>query len=406
MGRKQFIIISLFIIVSILLGIGLYMIFFRTPPTVTPPTTLPDGTTDPSSFPAAGDAGDGTSTVTPPDQLPTAGAGSRTDTFFEAADVPPVTQRVNSVIGSIDVSGNNVQFYNEVDGKFYRIDEDGNIIELSSNVFFGVDNVTWSPQTNESIIEYPDGSNIYYDFETDRQVTLPAHWEDFSFADQGDQIVAKSVGFDEDNRWLIAADPDGANVQFIEPMGANASKVEVDWSPNRNFVAFSRTAQGQGLHEQKVLLIGQHGENFKSLTVPGRGLTTEWAPDGNQLLYSVYSSRSDFKPELWITGTEVGSIDAGRKPLNLATWADKCTFADERTLYCGVPETLEVGSGFQPAMADTTADNLIKVDLVTGAQERINLDERHTIDTITISADGQTLFFTDKGQPGLFEVSL
>ena len=75
--------------------------------------------------------------------------------------------------------------------------------------------VTWSPTQTASILEYPDGSNIYYDFDTKRQVTIPKHWEEFSFAPQGDRITSKSIGFSPENRWIVSANPDGTDVKIV-----------------------------------------------------------------------------------------------------------------------------------------------------------------------------------------------
>ena len=406
MSRAQIVGIILFVSLSILIGLGLYFMFFRGPVPITPSGTTPT-TGTPVQFPSSGGA---TSTdrpiVEPGGQLPSSGTGGTINGFQEAGQAPTVRQLVNTNAKNINVSASGAKFYNQKDGKFYRIDGQGNVSALSDTVFFGVEQVTWSPASDESIIEYPDGSNIYYDFQTKKQVTLPQHWENFSFDTGGTQIVAKSVGFDDSNRWLIAANPDGTNVEFIEPMGNNADKVMVDWSPNRQYLALSRTGEAQGISDQKVLLIGKNGENYKSLSIPGRGLQTQWSPTGDQLLYSVYSSRSDYKPELWITGTAVGAIDSNRRPLSVQTWVEKCTFTNDTAVYCGVPTKLETGSGFQPSLANTTPDSLVRIDLKTGSRELINLDQTHTIDTIFVSDDGQKLLFTDKILPGIFEVSI
>ncbi len=72
------------------------------------------------------------------------------------------------------------------------------------------------------------------------------------------------------------------------------------------------------------------------MVVEGRDFREKWSPTGQKMLYSVYSIRSNFKPELWIVNAEGNNIGTGRKLLNLSTWADKCTFADDRFVYCAV----------------------------------------------------------------------
>ncbi len=408
MDKKRILLIIGFLLVSFGIGYILYRVFFARPtlPPVEPGVPGVVAPTPGVEFPAAGEGVPGR--VEPPgvEVLPPSVEVGTGQSFIPSQPVGRETQLVDSVITSPDFTASGqVQFYNRSDGKFYRV-EDGQAQILSDEVFFNVENVTWSPNDNESIIEYPDGSNIYYNFATKRQVTLPKHWEDFSFSSDGFQIASKSVGLSPENRWLIASDPDGNNVKFLEHLGENQDKVTVDWSPNKQIVALSRTGESLGGDRQQILPIGTQGENFKGLIVEGRGLQTEWSKSGKQLLYSVYNANNDFKPQLWIVDAVPGSIGNNRRPLELNTWADKCNFSDDRYIYCGVPTRLEVGSGFQPILADQTPDILYRIDTQTGAKTALPLDETHTIDQIFVSDDGKNISFTDKNRTGIFQVNL
>ena len=324
--------------------------------------------------------------------------------------LPPVITTITSdnVVGAQFSVGNNLQYYNATDGKFYKIASNGKIDLLSDDVFFNVEHVEWSSQNNEAIIEYPDGANTYYNFDTQRQVTLPRHWESFSFSPQGDSIVAKSVGISEDNRWIVATDPDGKNIRLVEPMGNNADKVDINWSPNKQIIATTRTGQALGADREKILFVGLHGENFSSIEVEGRGFQSEWSPEGSKLMYSVYSARSDFKPELWIVDADPSRLGENRQSLRINTWAEKCNFSDERFLYCGVPIDLQTGAGFAPEIAQNSPDRLVRIDIQTGAQTEIPLgdDSFHVIDDIFINEETGQLMFTDKNQAGLFDVNI
>lgn len=405
MEKKRILIIAIFVLVTAALGYILYRVFFAAREQ-RPVTPAPIGVTArPGAFPEAGAPTPGAVT---PEGRPLPTAVTRPGQSFQPAPPPAREEKIVAsplVDPALDASGR-VQYYNKNDGKFYRVGENGQPVELSDAVFYGVQNVNWSPTENVSIIEYPDGSNIYYNFQTKKQVTLPKHWENFSFSNTGDRVAAKSVGFAPENRWLVAADPDGGNIQFLEHMGSNDDKVTVDWSPGRQVVAFSQTGEPLGADRQEIILVGQNKENFRGLVVEGRGFQSEWSPTGKQLAYSVYSARNEFKPELWVTSASGDDIGANRHPLNIETWAEKCAFADERFLYCGVPTTLEIGSGFQPVIADNTDDVLLKIDLETGLRTPIPLDEPHTIGQIFVDALGKTITFTDKRQDGVFQVRL
>lgn len=408
MDKRRIIIISIFTLVCIGIGYLLYRVFFYTPPTA--PITTTDEPDGGSQFPQANQGGPRPGEALTPDALPVSEGGSvdsgGRSTNFGA--VPgQVEQLVNTAITGVskDSSSGNPRFYNSQDGKFYRINANGQAEPLSDQVFYNVQDVTWSPVSDESIIEYPDGANIYYNFQTKKQASLPKHWESFSFAPSGDKIAAKSLSFSPENRWLVASNPDGANIELVEPLGNNADKVIVDWSPNKQIVALSLTGEDLGSDRQEVLFIGKNGENFKSTIIEGRGLVTNWSGTGEKLLYSVHSARNEFKPELWIVHSAGDAIGENRKPIQLNTWADKCTFTDDRFAYCGVPKELPKGAGFAPSLADNTPDDLYKIDVETGIKTKLPMAADHVIESMFVGKDGKTIYFTDKNQPGLFTIS-
>ncbi|HYE59813.1 MAG TPA: hypothetical protein VEA18_01355 [Candidatus Kapabacteria bacterium] len=406
MDKRRLIGIILFIAITVLFGLALYFVFFAKKDVRQPtPGQQPTGTT--GRFPSTGE-GNTVRTTTP---SRTTFPAARTSTTGGVGETTVVTPKVTQVLrdpitNPAKDSGSTAKFYSQNDGRFYRVDQNGKVTPLSDQVFFNVQKVTWAPKNNESILEYPDGSNIYYNFETKKQVTLPKHWEEFSFSPTGDKIAAKSMGLSPENRWLVVSNPEGSETTLVEPMGNNADKVTVDWSGNKQIIALSRTGEALGSDRQEVLFVGLNGENFKSTIVEGRDLRTQWSTNGTKLLYSVYSSRSDFKPELWVVNGDTDALGTGRKYLNLNTWADKCTFGTDRYVYCGVPESLEAGSGFAPGLANTTPDTIVKIDVETGARTEIRTDGDYVIDRLFVGEDGRTLFFTDKSKPGLFRTSL
>jgi len=407
MDKKRILYIILFLLVTIGFAFAIYYVFFAPKKQATQQTGQTQTTT--GQFPTSGEGQPTQTTGQGTTSLP--GSGTVTsplgDTTGQQETTPIVNKVIDTPLSNVNTDGGqSAKYYNTIDGKFYRLRTDGNVEPLSDNTFFNVSDVTWSPAREEAIIEYPDGANIYYNFDTNTQVTLPSHWQDFSFDKTGNEIAAKSIGFSEENRWLVVSDPQGNTITPVEPLGQNADKVIVDWSPKGDVIAISRTGEAISADRQEVLLVGQHGENFKSLIVEGRGLETKWSPTGDTLLHSVYSARNGYVPELWIVGASGDSIGAGRKLLGVNTWADKCTFADSRYIYCGVPTSIESGSGFVPALADNTPDNIVRIDTQTGLKQPIESDGTHTIDNLFVSEDGSTLYFTDKNQSGLFSISL
>lgn len=390
-----------------LIAYGLYFMFFR--PATTGRPVPPSGTTlPPGQLPVSGTAPTTTTGVTRGpggELLPVSGIiASTSPSYYKPALVNQVLSET-ATYPSLNTGGD-FRYYNANDGKFYRVMPDGSIKNLSDQVFFNAQKVTWAKNQNEAVIEYPDSSKIIYNFDTKKQVTLPKHWQDFSFSSDGAQIAAKSIGLDAANRWLVTVNNDGTGAKLIEPLGDNADKVIVDWSPNQQVAAFSQTGAPQSGERREVLFVGLNGENFKSAIVEGSGFEPQWSTTGKKLLYSVYSSRSDFKPELWLVDSYGDSIGNNRQSLRLNTWADKCTFSNDDTAFCAVPKDLPTGAGMSRDIAAYNYDDLYKIDLKTGLKTPIALNGNYNVTNISYDAGRNKIMFTDLNKTGVFESQL
>ena len=402
----------LFLILVFLLFVGgmgylLYLSFFKPAPT----TQIPTGqTTGPGGKLTGANVGPGQVVETTP--TTTTGITPIVEPAIEATPVASggltkTSQLTQNPVLKPTLSGNgtDLNFYNKTDGKFYRLDENGDAVTLSDKVFHNVENITWSPSKNKAILEYPDGSNIVYDFNTNKQVTLPKHWEDFNFSADGSKIIMKSIGLDVENNWLATANDDGSGSKPLEFIGKNAGTVIPYWSPNNQIVAMY--TQGVDLNRQEVFFVGQNKENFKSTIVEGRGFQPLWSETGDRLAYSVYDLSGETKPELWVVDAQSDTIGANRKKINLQTWASKCTFSDNTTMYCGVPEYLEEGAGLFPEMAQKTRDDLYKVNIQTGEKELVAIPEgSYNMNNLVVGKDGKNLYFTDANDSLVHKIEL
>lgn len=302
-------------------------------------------------------------------------------------------------------SDGKVQYYNWLDGKFYKIDKSGKAIALSDRVFKGVENVTWSPGKDKAILEYPDGRKILYNFSTEKQASIPSHWEDFSFSPDSTKLTSKSIGLDPSNSWLVISNDDGSKAKAIEEIGLNHPSVYPNWSPSQQIVGVY--TQGLDFNRQEVFFIGQNQENFKSTIIEGRGLEFQWSSEGDRLLYSVWNSDDGLRPRLWIVNASTDSIGTKRTNLNIATWSNKCSFATNSEIYCAVPESLPEGAGLFPEVADDIRDLIYKIDLKTGAKKLLAIpDGEFSIGQIMVPSDQKTLFFTNKKSNELYKIDL
>lgn len=398
MFRSRLIGILVLTLATVLIGYGLYAVFFKATRRATaPPTTTgapPSGGLEP--------AGTGLTPSRPTGARPTASPVARGGLTLAA---PITTRTVSSP--ALGAGGSGARFYDKSEGKFYAIGEDGVERLLADKTFPNAKNVVWSPGDDKAIIEFPDGANVLYNFRTGAQATLPKHWQDFSFSPDGGRIAGKSIGTDQENRFLMVANADGSGATAIEPLGANADKVQVAWSPRSEVIAFSRTGNPIGFGREEILFIGTQGENFKSAIVEGLGFKGQWSGDGNRVLYSVYSPASGYRPELWVTDGAGESIGANRRRIGLETWVDKCTVTDAATAYCAVPTSLSEGAAFAPEIASETADLIYRIDLATGGRTLVAEPEtRSSISKIMVSRDGRALYFTEALSGALRRIQL
>jgi len=410
-SQKKILILIGFISLIILLGVLLYLAFFKpmiSSPTPTPVSTSTSGTT---GLPIAG-VGDGpniVNTVTDDTKVSDLlGSENKLIPSNVARGGLTKTTELNQNQSSgltLGPNGNTVQYYNNDDGKFYYINSNGEIFPMTDKVFHQVEKTTWSPNREKAVLEYPDGSNIVYDFNTGEQISLPKHWEDFQFSSSGDKLSLKSIGLDPDNRYLAIANTNGSKAKAIENIGKNGDDVYPSWSPNDQVLALY--TEGIDFNRQEVFFIGQNNENFKSTVIEGRGFQFEWSPEGEKLLYSVYSSDNDMKPSLWLVNSSGEQIGSNRKSLKIETWASKCNYYSSSELYCAVPNELEEGAGLFPEIAKNTVDTLYKIDINTGAKKIIAIpDQDYNISNIIISEDGKILYFTDEKTDRIHKINL
>ena len=393
--RAKFILrIALFIGVTILIAIALYFVFFRAPaPEV---TTTPGEVGAGGALPSAGTGAPGTTpgSTTPggvtPTKLPPSEIAKGGETF--------TTLLTNTSIQSPTATTNGtVAYYDPADGKFYTIDANGNVVAMSQVSFPKADNVTFDAGATAAVIEFPDGSNVVYDFTTAQQITLPSHWQDFSFSGNGDQIAAKSIGIDESNRALVITNTDGTQTKVLTALGANDDKVTVSVSPSDNVLGFSDTGTSSsgsfGRHE--MYLIGPDGSAAGMLIVDGTSFKNIWAPDGKNLLYSVADPNNLYKAVLWYADSQGDRNGVARRKMGISTTVDKCTFTTNTTAYCAVPREMPPGGGSNSSTI-SAFDDLYKLNITTGNATLVATPAADTkMFSPSVSSDGANFFYTD-----------
>ncbi|MBU0707711.1 hypothetical protein KKG41_05055 [Patescibacteria group bacterium] len=396
---KKILLIVSFVIVVALIALAIYYAFFR--PIISGPTTNENindnANVTPGGLPNANS-----------NREVNAVANGNVNSPFESGlpDIDEIASgsytSVTTIADGIAVDGIPTEdktgyiYYDAYTKKFYEILPNGEKVELSDREFYNVDTVAWSPNRNEAIISYPDGSNTYYNFSTDQAITLPKEIDNVKFSGSGDKIAYEFLGDTEQERWLGVSNPNGTGQQIIEPIGFREDRVDVNWSPDAQVVAVYR--EGTGIDEEDVYFLGQHGENFKSLDVEGAGFTGLWSPQGDKMLYSVYSSETDYKPNLWIVDARGDSLGLNKENLGISTWPDKCAFHGSM-LYCAAPVSMPDGAGLAREIAADEKDVFYEINLETGLATLLAIPysdddgSRYSAEGIYISLDGNYLHF-------------
>lgn len=308
-------------------------------------------------------------------------------------------------------SSRGIAFYDPSTDTFKRFDPaTGEFTELTAKKFPDVQNVTWAPNASTAVLAFPDDSKIVYDFASDQQYSLPKEAENFSFASDSEELAYAYIGQTPDERFLVTADVNGANQKAVQKLGENADRMQVAWSPSNEVVGLFR--KSLGTERQEIMFIGQNQENFKTLTTNGAGFRGMWTPNGEELLYTVYSAASNYKPELHLVRARGNAIGTGDTYLGLSTFIDRCAFNTGGSFaYCAVPDFLEQGTGPYPDLAGTTRDSFVRIDLATGsvtpvAQPMTADRNRFSVSWLSVAADESKLFFTERNTGLLHELRL
>ena len=299
-------------------------------------------------------------------------------------------------------------FYDRQASQFFTFDG-VRIVPLSDEKFYNVQAVTWAKDLKKAVLEYPDGSNIVYDFATKRQVTLPQELTDFSFDTTGKAIAGKWFGDSEDENWLMVGGTDGSNLQLVEPIGDQSNNVHVDFSPDNQIVALYRRPANADY--QTILPIGLRGENFRSFDVPGLKFESKWSPSGNALLYNVTTAKNEYKPELWLTTGTDEVLGTTHLDLKLTTRVEKCTFdSSGDSIYCAQPVSLDRGAGLYPEIAVGTPDTFYRIDLRSGQKiplaVPVGSHAGYSAESVFLSSDESLLYFVDAVTQQLHSIRL
>ncbi len=383
----------LFLGIVTLIAVGLYAAFFRVPPSV---QEAPDDGSTAGNLTGADDAtDDGITDGEPTDDTATDDGVLPSSPVADGGATATIVLTNTAIVSPTATTNGTMAYYDPADGHFYTMNSNGEAELLSQAYFPSAETVTFDSDATTAVIEFPDGSNVVYDFTSGTQTTLPSHWEDFSFSGDGSEIASKSIGNDTSNRSLIISSADGTHTEVVAALGTNDDAVDVNVSPSGSVVAFSSTGSAQSFDRNELYLIGTDGEVVGSLIVQGTNFSAIWSPDSTNILYSVADPSNSYRPSLWYADSRGDRHGDVRLHLGPETWVEKCTFASVTTVYCAVPQDGTDGSGDDHTL-ERGNDSLYKIALPSGTATLVGFAAAETqMFNLTVSADGTTLYFQD-----------
>lgn len=411
---KKIGLIILFLAVTILLAIALYFTFFRKSPV---PVVIPPTPTFPGGLPTIPGGG----VIIPGEEVPPGvlppSVGIIVPPEAGVAPIPSISVTANggqvapqklvdtgAQFVNLASDGQALNYYDSTTGLFSKINPDGSLSLISSQVFRDLNNATWAPSSDKAVLEFQNGSKMIYNFATRQSYEIPSQFTDFSFSPDSKKIAAKDMKTNEEERWLVTVDDRGGNKQFLEHLGDNADRVKVQWNPNDKIIGTS--AKSIDNERSEVIFLTKDGTKLGKAIVQGRDLRYDYSEDGNRMVYSVWNPNSNFLPTLWVTSTNPNNIDQGRVNTGLNTWADKCTYYQNTTIYCAVPKQISQYSGILPSNNDSP-DDIYQINPDTGVSVKIAEPVFPVqIQNIKVSADGSTLFYTEQDSGAVNKIKL
>lgn len=402
---KKILIIAAFIILVIILAYLIYLLFFKT----TPEAVVNQENVVVEGLPIITNNENGGVVVN--ENIGNTEEKIKTDLGTTQRQPEAIVETIEvtsgqKVSGLLRNNNGQLQYYDKNSGQFYKYFS-GQKVLISDKKFHDVQSIAWSRDGQRAVLEYPDGANIVYDFIRQKQITLPPEMTDFAFDSTGEKIAAKVITDFPDNNWIVTANYDGSGIFFVEHLGDKSRDVKMNWSPGGEIVGTYR--EGKDFERQEVFPLSKSGNNLKSLVVEGRGFEYIWAPRDNYILYSVYSTKSEQKPILYITNMAGDQTGQQKVNLGLSTWPDKCTFNSMgNKVYCAVPASLPPLAGIFKELRDRVNDNFYEIDLNSGFKTMINTTANNSLraSSLSVSTDDDVLYIVDAVSGELKQVPL
>jgi len=304
---------------------------------------------------------------------------------------------------SLDKSGDKILFYRKDGGDLYAADFDGkNQAKISNITIVGLMNAIWSPIRDRAAISYLDNDTIksFLHIGTSSVAVLPTDITSIAWSPDGKSIAyARRNG---DMLELIISDPGAKNPKTI--FRTPILDAKISW-PVPDRIVFATPASG--VAEGYIFSYTRSSGLFEKIFGPAFGL---------QALFSA------FEPRAVVSSTPRGGDRISSRILNpydperkdsreipVATFSEKCAFAEKQELWCAVPRTL---AGAVPLPDQylsgqfNSSDRIVKIDLVKNSMEELFNENDFDVGNLVPAPEKNYLFFVSRRDGTLWSLKI
>jgi hypothetical protein len=312
------------------------------------------------------------------------------------------------VVGAtLSSNGSAIRYFKQSTGHVFENSYTGSSENRISNVTIpAILKVQWTPSKEFAVIEYySDGElkRFYSHYKGTTTVTsafLPQEINAITTSQVNEKIAYTVIS--DDALTLFTANPDNTGIKNIFTTPLN--DLELTW-PTANRIGLKTKSSAYA--PSFLYTINPSSNVFTRIFANKEGLDVLWTPDGAEFLYMETNNEGT------VISLRVANItNATETSVSFTTLPEKCTWApsaEERILYCGIPQSLPSGINLPDAWWQGRVsfnDVLWRIHIDTGSQEQLSGPPKLDATNLFLAEDESFLFFTNKKDGVLWSLRL
>lgn len=315
------------------------------------------------------------------------------ETLVRITDFPVVSPTLTS-------SGDGLLFYKKDGGDLYRSDFEGKTQEKLSNItVVGLIEAVWSPKGDRALVFYLDRETkkAFLHIGTSSVAVLPQDIQSVMWLPDGSSFVYTIRRNGQTD--IVSADATGKNSRTLATTPLR--DLQIAWA-GRDAVMLQTPSSG--LAEGFIFRLDRRTGTLTKFLGPQFGLTSLWSPDGSRVLLTT-TDRNGKNLSLEI----VDSRGLGVFSPTIATLPEKCTWTDNKTVICAVPQYLPdtaVWPDYYLKGEVITVDRFVRINTDIKQTDDLNLNTLFDSNPLLTTPNANTFFLIDRTDGTLWAVKL